>query len=345
MLNWIADDLETSQTKLEQVEKAKGLADETPTESAATLHGAIRFTDHFTLSQVFAEFRALRASVIRLWSRGRSITDNEELLELIRFNEAIDQAVAQSVQRFSSGIEDSRNIFTAILGHDLRNPLSAIMTGAMYLEKLSPKGSDVADVAKSTLTSSLRMQDLINDLLDVSRKHLGGQLPMSPSKVDLAEVCGEVVREITLVQPELQITCDAKGDTVGQWDRGRMAQVISNLVGNARHYGDTKRPISVSMQGKGAGVELVVHNWGQAIPPGSLHEIFEPTKRLHVGQENAKQGGSLGLGLYIVNLVVEAHGGTVDVTSSEEAGTAFTVHLPRNLPRATTLHTPEVSLR
>src|SRR5690242_11929009 len=88
MLNWIADDLETYQTKAEQVEKSKGNADDAPGESAATKHGAIRFSDNFTLSQVFAEFRALRASVVRLWSRGRSITDNSELLELIRFNEA-----------------------------------------------------------------------------------------------------------------------------------------------------------------------------------------------------------------------------------------------------------------
>lgn len=340
MLDWIADDLETSQTRLEQAEKAKGLADDDLGESPAAKHGAIRFSDNFTLSQVFAEFRALRASVVRLWSRGRSVTENVALQELIRFNEAIDQAVAESVLQFSDGLQESQNIFNAILGHELRNPLGAIMTGANYLQLLSA-GAEVDNVAASIQSSSLRMQGLINDLLDVSRKRLGGDLPMTVNRLELHEVCQEVIREINLAHPDLKLNFEYEGSMQGVWDRDRMAQVVSNLIGNAIQHGADGEPIRVSALGKESEVELVVHNWGKVIPPDALLEIFEPTKRLNASIEEVKLTGSLGLGLYIVKLIVEAHGGNIDVTSSEEEGTAFTVHLPR----ATSLHTPEASLR
>lgn len=332
MLDWIADDLETSQTKSEQEDKAKGLADGTPTQSAATKHGAIRFNDQFTLSQVFAEFRALRASVIGLWSRDRSITEHCELQELIRFNEAIDQAVAESVESFSTGIKQSRDIFTAILGHDLRNPLSAIMTGSMYLEKVLPADSDPRQVATSIHNSSLRMQTLINDLLDVSRKHLGGDLPISLVNVELEQVCKQVLGEIGLANPHVELPLLVDGDTSGRWDRDRMAQVVSNLVGNALQHGAKGNPITVSIVGKAGDVELSVHNWGPVIPTAAIHEIFEPTKRLSEGREDAKYKGSLGLGLYIVNLVVQSHAGTISVTSTTEEGTTFTAILPRTPP-------------
>ncbi|MBC8066490.1 MAG: HAMP domain-containing histidine kinase [Chlorobia bacterium] len=336
MLNWIADDLETSQTRSEQAEKSKGLADETTGESAASKHGAIRFNDQFTLSQVFAEFRALRASVIRLWSRGRSITDTSELLELIRFNEAIDQAVAESVQRFSAGLEESRDIFIAILGHDLRNPLSAIMTGAEYLKRTLPPRSDAEEVATSIHNSAVRMNLLIRDLLDVSRKRLGGDFPMSIGEMELDAVCRKVIDETSRGERGAPIRFETSGNSEGQWDRERMAQVVSNLVGNAIQHGASGTPITVTVQGNGE-VLLIVHNWGEVIPPAALQEIFEPTKRLKSDREEERSRGSLGLGLYIVDLIVGAHGGHIDVTSTKELGTTFTVHLPR----AQTARVPE----
>ena len=329
MLRWIADDLETSQTRREQAEKSKGNGEATSEVSAATKHGALRFDDQFSLSQVFAEFRALRASVIRLWFRGRQITDNTELLDLTRFNEAIDQVLAESVERYSAGIDESRDMFVAILGHDLRNPLGAVISGANYLEQVLPPGSESLAAASRIHRSGTRMQRLISDLLDYSRERLGGELPISPAEIDMGEVTRGAIDEITKGPRGGDVQLLESGPLYGQWDRERVAQVVSNLVGNALQHGSAERPVTVTLEGRPEDVLFQVHNWGRSIPADAMGHIFEPAKRLTGTREEAMQGGSLGLGLHIAKLIAEAHGTTIEVASTEGDGTTFTVRWPR----------------
>lgn len=335
LLNWIAADLETFQTNRQEEDKGKGLARAKFVESVATLHGELRYQDQFTLTQVVAEFRALRASVIRLWINDKGVVGDAQIEDLIRFNEAIDEAVAESVARFSASLEEARDMFTAMLGHDLRNPLAAIVTGASYLQASMPAQSQAGAVSSQILESGHRMRRLIADILDFSQIRLCGEIPIVPGDMNMEEVCREVVEEIKVAHPETVFKIERIGKVSGRWDRERVGQVISNLVSNGLQHGAKDRSITINILGEDTEVLLTVHNWGPVISSRDMATIFEPTKRINTDAQDSKYKGSLGLGLHIVRLIVNAHGGTIEVESTKEKGTTFTVHWPRNFPTPT----------
>ena len=329
MLTWIANDLETAQTDKEGDSKAKGGTEAQADETVASKHGEERYQDQFTLPQIFAEFRVLRATVINLWTKDREITDAGELRNLIRFNEAIDQLVAESAERFAERLGESRDLFAAVLGHDLRNPLSAIITCANYLQTTSEPGTEASGTASRILTSGNRMGRLITDILDFSRSRLGGDFPISPREMNLEKITREIVDEVVAGQPERVVTVESSGNVSGTWDRERVGQVISNLVANAVQHGDPDTDISVRLQDDDDEVMLSVHNWGPVISSQDQTTIFDPVKRLGANEGDTKYQGSLGLGLHIVQLIVVAHGGSVEVDSSKSKGTTFAVCLPK----------------
>lgn len=171
------------------------------------------------------------------------------------------------------------------------------------------------------------MERMVNDLLDLTRTRLGGGIPVTPAAVDLDPVLREVLGELEAAHPEWELRCEVSGDLRGEWDRDRVAQVISNIVGNAFQDGTEKVPISVIFEGQEKEVVIAVKNEGPLIPPAHLTTIFEAMVR-HGGEDGST---SLGLGLYIAREIVNAHHGTISVTSTtEEAGTTFTVRLPRH---------------
>lgn len=329
ILAWIADDLETEQSDQQEDAKARGLADEENGESVASRHGQERYVDQFTLPQIFSEFRALRASVIRLWTNGREVADVDELRDLTRFNEAIDQLVAESVQRFSERLEEARDMFAAILGHDLRTPLGAIIMGASYLESTLAQQTEALATASRILNSGNRMGRLITDILDFSRVRLGGDIPIFPSEMAMDDVCREIVAEVLAGQPDKTVSIVVKGNVSGVWDRERVGQVISNLVSNALQHGIEGSPVVVSLTEADSEVLLAIHNWGPVIPDKDMARIFDLGQRLSVERQGADNTGSLGLGLHIVRLILSAHGGTVEVDSTLENGTTFTTHWPK----------------
>jgi signal transduction histidine kinase len=216
-----------------------------------------------------------------------------------------------------------RERLMAIVGHDLRSPLTIVGLAAerLRLEADGKHAEEIRRIAKSTA----RMRRMIDDLLDFTRAHQGGGMPISRSECDLGSICKQIADETDTSAGAGTVHLTANGDTHGTWDPDRILQVVQNLVGNAVTYREPRTTVELSADGGGERVRLRVVNRGPAIPPEQLQHIFEPFKR---AAEDGGRSGSLGLGLYIVQTIVLAHGGTIACTS-DAAGTAFTVELPR----------------
>ena len=328
MLQTIARDLTQHQSAEQQSAKSKGNAPEPVNQgdTAATSHGTDRYADGFDLNALVAEYRALRATVIRLWTSEMSSAKDRES-QIARFNEAIDQALNESVFRYSEEANRSRELFLGILGHDLRTPLGATLLSAQYLLQSKGLSGDQLKAAAAILRSGSRIQKMTSDLLDVTRTRLGGTLPVEPKPMDLFRACVQVTEEAQAFHPDRTVTLTSTGDLHGTWDETRLCQLLSNLVENAIRHGTTETPVRVTTLGKAEKVEITVHNDGVPIPQSDIHRIFEPLRQ---SENGAKRTEGLGLGLYIAQAIVKAHDGAIDVDSSEETGTTFTVRLPRH---------------
>jgi PAS domain S-box-containing protein len=243
----------------------------------------------------------------------RDVTDRKRLeVELKRQNDELLRTV-----RFSE-------MFVGILGHDLRNPLSAITTAASLLARRA-ETDKVSRPAARILSSAGRMARMIDQLLDFTRIRLGQGLPLARSQNDLAEVCRMAVDELDVAAERIDLR--VRGNTVGSWDGDRLMQLVSNLVGNALAHGAAGAPVEVVVGGEtGEEVLLEVKNEG-AIAPALLPVIFEPFRSGKDRKEDQSSG--LGLGLYITRQIVLAHRGSIDARSTGKEGTCFAVRLPR----------------
>lgn len=217
-------------------------------------------------------------------------------------------------------------MFIAVLGHDLRNPLHAMMLSAHGIHRVSTE-EKVKQAATRIVSSGNRMSRMIEDLLDLARGRLAGGIQIVREPLDLAGVVGRVVRESQAAMPGRAIEVRQQGsDFGGEWDGGRLAQVASNLISNALQYGDPAEPVCVELDGRDPEwVEMVVSNAGN-IPAELLPHLFDPFR----GRSGpGRRSDGLGLGLYIVKELVVAHEGRVDVTSNPGDRTRFTIRLPR----------------
>jgi signal transduction histidine kinase len=211
-----------------------------------------------------------------------------------------------------------------IVGHDLRNPLSAVVTSAGALGR-SMSAPDDQKRIKQILSSAGRMERIISNLMDYTLAR-SGTLALVRRRIDAHEVCRRAVRELQVSHPEHTIVVQAKGDATFDLDPDRLEQVLSNLVGNAVRYGAAAEPVMVVSWGEKTMWTLQVSNGGEPIPARLLPRLFSPFERGPQSEGTVRQ--SLGLGLYIVQELVAAHGGTVSV-SSGIGRTVFTVRLPR----------------
>jgi PAS domain S-box-containing protein len=216
-----------------------------------------------------------------------------------------------------------REQLIGVVGHDLRNPLTAIVTSAQLLLRFAGLTEKQSRVVGRISSSADRMARMIDDLLDFARTRLGGGFPIHPRRIDLREVCEHTMEELEFVYPTRTVRLEAEGDLWGSWDPDRMAQAISNLVGNALQHSADDGEVRVTLRGEPEDVVLRTHNRGPPIPADMMPHVFEPGRR-----GDARSGG-LGLGLYIVQQIVLAHGGNIEARSLPEDGTTFTVVLPR----------------
>lgn len=219
-------------------------------------------------------------------------------------------------------IEEAKEEFIGILGHDLRTPLSAISLGAEAFRELP---EPYAHVAVQMLRSVHRMDVMIRDVMDFTRSRLGGGIPVVMGPCDLGDLAREVTAEIRQAHPRRDIRCEVSGELAGACDTARSEQVFSNLLGNAVAHGAD--PICLTVTGDGEDVVICVRNRGTPIPAHVLPRLFEPFSR---GYSSSGRGKGLGLGLYIVHQIVSAHGGTISITSTAAAGTEVVIRWPRH---------------
>jgi len=235
------------------------------------------------------------------------------------------QQLAQELHERTEALRLSE-MFTAVLGHDLRNPLNAIVTSAYLLQRQSTEGA-VKQSAERILSSGKRMGRMIQDMLDLARARLAGGIPLRREPLDLGTLIERVVREHQTTYPARQIMWLPEGELWGDWDADRLAQVASNLIGNALQYGLRDVPVEVRADGSDeARVVLSVTNGG-SIPADILPHIFDPFRG---GKRETGRSEGLGLGLYIVEQLVQAHEGAIEVDSGSSSLTTFRVTLPRH---------------
>lgn len=272
------------------------------------------------------EFRLRRGDGMYRWHLGRASVERDASGATLRwFGTNVDIHEARlALAEVQSRAEYEQRLI-GIVSHDLRNPLSAISLAATLLasQRLEP-------MAAKTVTrlqrSAERATRLIADLLDFAKARIGSTIPINPRPTNLREIIEQVVDEFQVVAPTRVIRVGHAGDEAGTWDADRIAQVISNLVGNAIQHGTPTQPITVESRIDGNDAVLAVCNDGPAIPDAELVDMFEPFKR---GSNAGAARGSMGLGLYIAREVVTAHGGSITVASQPGQGTCFTVRLPR----------------
>ncbi|MFN7134040.1 MAG: ATP-binding protein, partial [Myxococcales bacterium] len=221
-----------------------------------------------------------------------------------------------------------RERFMGILGHDLRNPLNAITLSASTLLRRGGLDPATERGLRRISASAARMARMIRDLLEFARSRIGEGLPLDRRRMDLAEVVRDAVDEVAAAYPERPFVVEGARSAVGLWDPDRLTQVVSNLLGNAVQHGTPGTPIAVGLEEEEGWVVLSVHNEGAPISPERLPHLFDAFSRAGGGE----RGEGLGLGLYIVAQIVRAHGGTVDVQSSDGSGTTFFVRLPAAQP-------------
>lgn len=330
MLKVISRDLAAGQTALEQSEKSKGHGLRGTDDTAAESHAEVRLLAGYTIEQIVSEFRALRASVLRLWSNSAQKRHDIDAVDIIRFNEAIDQALAESVDRYAKAVKKSQNLFLSILGHDLRDVLEASILGASLIMSTTYIASKHNEVATQIFKDGRRMQKLVNDLLDFARTQLGSTLPIKVTKTDIVNLCLGAVEELRRNYPGRSIEVIARGDREGMWDAARIAQVFSNLIGNALQHGAQDKPVTVRLDCESDEIVAKIENKGAAIDRDRMHSIFEPLLRFtEKGGIDPRSEASLGIGLYITREIVQAHKGVIQVDSSDGEGTTFTFRLPR----------------
>jgi signal transduction histidine kinase len=341
ILQATARDMKSPQTAAERSKRSRGQesprdsggvnsAHDSALDGASDAHAVDRLGQGFDMLEVMSEYRALRASVLQLWRDSGPDADDRDVEDLTRFNESIDQSLSKAAASYTKRVDQARDMFLAILGHDLRNPLGAISMTAQLLPLVTDDKAEIVECGVTIANSASVMGRMINDLLDYTRTRLGAGMPVKPTAIDLAALGRELIAEFRSAYPDREIGFRTVGDLNGLWDNDRIRQALSNLLGNALQHGSADSPVTLSLSGEESNVVIEVHNGGDPIPPGELPKIFDPLIRgFSAAHPVSNRPGSIGMGLYIAREVAKSHGGRIDVTSTVKEGTSFTVRLPR----------------
>jgi signal transduction histidine kinase len=328
MLEAIAKDIETAQSEDQQTLKSKGLG---PVfhgvETAAAAHGVLRHAVGFDLRQLVAEFRALRASVLRLWGASKRPARRAVAFHATRFNEAVDQALAEAIAAYSDELAKSRETFLATLGDELRHPLSAM---SRALNTFSASGDDAnrAEVRAVGTRSVSSMSGMIRDMSEYTRTRLEKGILLTPCEANLEIVCKTAISEVSLVYPQTSFRFEAGGNLEGIFDRERIHQMVSNLLSNGVQRAKRGTPIFVLVHGDEDALTLSVTTAEVRIVAAPLQEMVTSARGAPVDPADTGAFANLGLAMFIAREIVLAHGGTIHAASSGSR-TTFTVVLPR----------------
>lgn len=323
----IAVDMREPQTAAQQTAKSRGdrPASESHFNETAHQHANDRLAQGYGINDVVAEYRALRASVLRRWLKGAQ-TDAVAFQEMIRFNEAIDQMLAESVRQYAQRAEHIRDLFAGVLAHDLRSPLGAILNSAGVLLRDDGLSSFSARAVANVQRGGVRMKSMIDDLFIFTRTRLGDALPVDFTPQDMGRICNDAADEVRAAYPDARIEVRLTGELAGRWDGERMGQLLTNLLVNAVQHGSGE--IWVNGVGHGERVTFSVLNEGNPIPERALPTLFDPLTRADPSDGRTGTASGMGLGLYICRSIACAHNGTIQVESTQ-SGTTFTVQIPR----------------
>jgi signal transduction histidine kinase len=327
----VALDIDTDQTSQAQIDKSRGLApDASEDGTAASIHGALRQETNFSLVQLGAEFRALRATVLRLWLPKVECMSPATIHSMVRFNEAIDQALAESIAAYSDSADKTRELFLAILGHDLRAPLATMAMSGELLMRPQLQVATVPQIGARVRRSARLMSSMVDDLIGYTRAKLGAGMPITLKTVDLRNACESALDDAGALHPDAQFELTTSGSLTGSFDHARITQMLTNLLKNAAQYGEKGQAIEMRLAGGPDTVTVEVASHGLIIPEDSLQAVFQPLVQLSgQGAAGARSRTSLGLGLYIARQTALVHGGSISVTSNRVDRTTFTVCLPK----------------
>lgn len=297
-------------------------------ETAAQTHGFLRAQSGFKINQLASEYGALRTSVLRLWINACQPGEGPDLDDMICFNEAIDQALSDSIAFFSDKVEETSNLLLGMLGHDMRTPLQAIRMTATYLTTLNA-GATVSEAAAHLINSGARIQALLDELAEFNRDKLSMGIHLTRTNVNVAALFADELDELRAVYPRCELQLEVAGDTQGLWDGYRLQRLLGNLVVNAIKYGIQDAPVRVVVAGDESSVHIEVRNTGAAVDQRALEQFFEPLKRGSQSKNRRNPDAGLGLGLFIAREIAVAHGGEI-AARSENSEIVFAVHLPRS---------------
>jgi signal transduction histidine kinase len=323
ILHAVVNDMEQPQTSAEQDAKSKGRRLGDSLGRAAASHVGLRIESRFDLAQIVSEYRALRASVLRLWSSKRPELFTDETMAVIRFDEAIDQSIAEIVPTYLQRESQYRDRFFGMLGHDLRGPLNAIHLCATVLIGDGERGEEETRWISRILRSCDRLDHMVRDIIDFTRGRFGEPMHVVRVPADLGVIIRDIIDEVQCTNPNVAIEFAATGDLRGEWDSERLSQLLSNMIVNAIQHGDAKQ-VNVRAENQNDQVLIEVRNDGPPLAQEVLANLFNP-----LGRENStrQHHAGLGLGLFICKEIVKAHGGTITATSTGRAGTTFAVRL------------------
>lgn len=293
-------------------------------------HAEERLRQGYSLDDVIAEFCGLRELIMQGWNQLPRRDSDAACRDLMRFNRALDLGLTESVRRYAIDQTHARDLFTGMLVHDLRNPLSSISGLSALLVRAPDSAGGIAAIGDKLGKASERMKDIIEEMLDVLQARLGRSLPLKRGRASLLEICNRVVEELRDQHPDSRIRIATSGDVAGVWDQARLFRVLSNLVSNALKYRSANTVVDIDITGRDQNVGISVTNEGPAISGEDLVSMFEPMVRLRQHASDGREATrGLGLGLYVARQLVLAHGGSIEA-KSESGSNTFTVLLPRS---------------
>ncbi|WP_250495461.1 sensor histidine kinase [Caballeronia sp. GAWG1-1] len=298
LLLGIAADMRESQTDAQQEAKSQGRRPD-PNSGFNRIgrgHADDRQIHGFGIDALVAEYRALRASALRRWQRTCEL-DASAFQEIIRFNEAIDQMVAESVRQYAQRTERIRDLFAGVVAHDMRLPVGAILNSAHVVLLDENLSATSVRASLNLQRSAERLKLLIDDLFVFTRTRVGDTLPVEPTQQDFTRICLDATDDVRSARPDAQVEVHSSGHLDGRWDAARLNQLIVNLITNAVQYGNG--PVQVNARGDDEQVTLVVSNGGTAIPVEALPTLSDPLTR---GSPTSQRGGiasGVGRSLYL----------------------------------------------